>query len=147
MRVPASGRNSSRATVSASRQGGGAPAIPFSDLLQTEREADQLRARLDKLYQQAVALAERISLASPLSEWEDFRQSVAAYLSEVRKSFQMKRSQVWDRRGNQRLLLLVEKADQELVELSLEFLNQTQTDLDFLERLKKLKGLLLDIRS
>jgi uncharacterized protein YaaR (DUF327 family) len=102
---------------------------------------------LDKLYQQAVALAERISLASPLSEWEDFRQSVAAYLSEVRKSFQMKRSQVWDRRGNQRLLLLVEKADQELVELSLEFLNQTQTDLDFLERLKKLKGLLLDIRS
>lgn len=146
MKVPATGRNRSRATASALKQPGGAPAIPFSALLQNEQES-QLRVKLDKLYQQVMDLAEQISLSSPLSEWDEFRQVVAEFLLEVRKSFQLKRSQVWDHYGNHRLLLLVEQADRELVALGLDFLNQAQGDLQFLERLKRLKGMLIDIRS
>lgn len=147
MKVSASRRNSSRATaLASSRQAGGAPAIPFSRMLQSEEES-LFRARLDKLYHEVLELADRLAFSSPLSEWESFRQGVASYLAEVRKSFRLRRAQVWDSFGNQRLLLLVEQADQELIALSLDFLSEAKNDLQFLERIKKLKGLLLDIRS
>lgn len=147
MKVPPSRQNGSRAAVPASSgQAGKAPAIPFSAYLQGEGEALR-KARLDKLHQDLMAMAERLSLASPLSEWESFRQGVAAYLAEVKKHYLSRRSRIPDRAGNQRLLVLIEQADQELSALSLEFLSSAQDDLDVLARLKRLTGLLLDIRS
>jgi len=113
----------------------------------TDYRLAEHQAVLDKLFVKLEAMMEVISTTTSLLEWEKFRSLVLAYLEEVKNGYRLRKQIAWDPRGNQKLLVLVEAANQELVELGLAFLERADDNLRFLARLKRLKGLLLDMRS
>lgn len=145
MRVRETRGNRSRATA-APWQAGRAPATAFSTTLQQS----QLIAHnelLHGLFLEVEQAANSLSRTTPLLEWEAFRTLVTDYLSEVKAGYQLRREAAWDREGNQRLLVLIDAANQELVELGIAFIERQDDNLAFLARVKRLTGLLLDMKS
>lgn len=141
------GSRSRTGVPAATTQSGKPPAIPFSRALQAEQQT-LLGQQLDKLWKIIEDQSSNLSLSSPLADWETYRQAVRDYLKTIKEnSYCLRREQSWDRSGNQKVLMLVDEADQELVALGTEFLKREADNLQFLERIKRLKGMLLDMRS
>jgi uncharacterized protein YaaR (DUF327 family) len=105
------------------------------------------REALDTLFAELDRAADELSSTTSLLEWEAFRALVLDYLNEVKVGYRLRRQVAWDLQGNQRLLVLVEAANEELVELGTAFIQQHNDNLAFLARVKRLKGLLLDMKS
>lgn len=146
MRVRRTQGNRSRATAPTARwQSGRAPATAFSEALRNSELAAH-QELLSWLYGEVEQAADRLSATSSLLEWEAFRDLVINYLNEVKAGFRLRKQAAWDRQGNQRLLVLIDAANQELVELGIAFLQRQTDHLAFLARLKRLKGLLLDMK-
>lgn len=147
MRVRGTRGNRSRATAPvAPWQTGRAPATAFSATLNNT----QLSAHnelLNDLFVELEQAANGLSATASLLEWESFRALVVNYLNEVKAGYRLRRQAAWDREGNQRLLVLIDAANHELVELGIAFLERQDDNLAFLARVKRLKGLLLDMRS
>lgn len=147
MRVRGTRGNRSRATAPAALwQRGRASATAFSTTLMD----NQLLAHkeiLDNLFVELDKVADELSSTTSLLEWETFRALVLEYLNEVKVGYRLRRQAAWDLQGNQRLLVLVEAADKELVELGMAFIERQDDNLAFLARVKRLKGLLLDMKS
>lgn len=147
MRVRETRGNRSRATApAASWQTGRAPATAFSATLQQSQLAAH-NELLHGLLLEVERAANGLSRTTPLLEWEAFRALVTDYLNEVKAGYQLRREAAWDREGNQRLLVLIDAANQELVELGITFIERQDDNLAFLARVKRLTGLLLDMKS
>ena len=128
------------------RPTGGGSATGFLSTLQ-KRQADDHEARLEQLYDKLVTSSQEISLNASLLTWESFRTSARDYLNEVRGAFKLRREVLLDREGNQRLVVLVDVADRELAELGEAFMKKEGDNLAFLAKVKRLLGLLLDMKS
>ncbi len=147
MRVRGTRGNRSRATAPAAPwQTGRAPATAFSATLSSSQLAAH-NALLNELYTELEQAADKLSPTTSLIEWEAFRALVLDYLNEVKAGYRLRKQAAWDPRGNQRLLVLVDAVDQELVELGTMFIEQQNDNFAFLNRVKRLKGLLLDMKS
>ncbi len=147
MKVRRTRENRSRATAPTARlQSGRAPATAFSTALRNSQLAAH-QELLNRLYREVEQAANRLTATSSLLEWEAFRALVINYLNEVKAGFRLRKQAAWDKQGNQRLLVLIDAANQELVELGMAFLERQTDHLAFLARVKRLKGLLLDMKS
>lgn len=147
MKISRTRGDRSRVTAPAeSWQAGRAPATAFSDALMAQQGAMHAEL-LDAMYDTLAVMADELDTTSPLLQWEAFRDLVLEYLAEVKNGYRLKKRTVWDQRGNQRLLVLVEEANEELVSLGIAFLQREGDKLQFLARVKRLKGLLLDMKS
>lgn len=145
MRVRRTRGGGSRATVSASGQRA-ASATSFSHVMHA-RQLEAHQKQLEELYSRLEVLADSMSATTPLQDWENFRSLVYAHLNEVKAGYYLRKELAWDLRGNKRLLVLIEIVDRELVELGLSFIERQDDNLAFLARVKRLKGLLLDLKS
>lgn len=147
MRVRSTRIDRSRATVAAaSLQAGRAPATAFSQAL-LDRQLAAHQAMLKDLCAALEAQADHLSATTSLLEWETFRTSVLAYLQEVQSGYSLRKQAAWDPEGNQRLLVLVDATNQELIELGMAFIEKQNDNWAFLARVKRLKGLLIDLKS
>ncbi len=148
LRVSANREGRSRTGVpAANMQPGKPPAIPFSQALQSERH-HLLAQELDKLWVIIEEQGSSLTRSSPFEQWERYRQAVRDYLTAIKENcYCMRREQIWDRSGSQKLLLLVEEADKELLAVGNAFLEKQGNNLLFLARIQRLKGMLLDMRS
>lgn len=147
MRVRGTRGNRSRATAPAAPwQTGRAPATAFSTTLINSQLAAH-NELLAELFAELDLAANGLSGTTSLVEWEAFRALVLSYLSEVKAGYRLRKQAAWDPQGNQRLLVLIEAANQQLIELGMIFIEQQNDNLAFLNRVKRLKGLLLDMKS
>lgn len=147
MRVRGTRGNRSRATAPAAPwQTGRASATAFSAALSNSQLAAH-NELLNELFIELDQAANGLSATTSLVEWEAFRALVLNYLNEVKAGYRLRKQAAWDPRGNQRLLVLIDAADQELVELGMAFIERQNDNFAFLNRVKRLKGLLLDMKS
>lgn len=147
MRVSTRGVQGTRSGFSSRNSQLDAASMSFASKLSTTQEA-MARDALKTLYLEIESLSGSLSLGSPLTEWERYRQMVVRYLDEIKKHcFSLRRNRFWDNIGNQRSLLLIEKIDEELLALNEIFLTQEGGNLAFLARMERLKGLLFDLRT
>lgn len=142
MRIAKTG--SRRESVAQSRRRKSAPAAPtFGELLQTEQVGElDLAAALREVDAHAQKLKESPVMENLLRYKRKVRE-VLHYL--VKNSYEVQENSFYDPLGRRRLLVVVEKIDEKLEELTRDFLTRHSSPLDLVSRLDEIRGLLLDL--
>ncbi|WP_010632692.1 YaaR family protein [Sporolactobacillus vineae] len=119
------------------------PPMSFERTLAERREAadaDVLRALLGKVDDQA----ERIAAIRTIHEVQAYKKCVQAFLEEaVRSGLKTEQSRSWQRGGARQTL--VRTINQKLIQLTNDLLDRNRNELDLLQRLDEIRGLLINL--
>lgn len=145
MRVPKAGsRRDGSITQSRRKKGIHQAERTFSEHLQVEQTGEiNLLAALEEIDQ----YAKRFKKSPVLENLLAYKRKVRAILLFlVNSSYDVKENNFYDPQGRRRLLVLVDRVDQKLEDLTREFLNKHNDPLDLVSRLDEIRGLLLDLQ-
>ncbi|GFN36737.1 YaaR family protein [Tepidimicrobium xylanilyticum] len=110
--------------------------------IEQERIREQLRILYDKIEIQSEKLRDKLFIEDLI----EYKKLVKEFLDvTVNNSHVFYKENSLDRRGRHRVYSLVKKVDNELDELTKDFLNIEENRIKILKRLEDIKGLLLDI--
>ena len=113
-----------------------------------ELEQDQIRNELKVLYDQIEAQSNRLQDRLFIDDLINYKKLVKEFLNlTVNNSHVFFKENSLDRRGRHRIYSLVKKVDQELDELTQEFLDIENKRLNILKRLNDITGILMDIMT
>lgn len=116
----------------------------FSELLRLEQvEELNLPAALEEIDEYARRFKESPILENLLAYKRKVR---AILLFFVEHSYGVQENSFYDPRGRRRLLVIVERIDQKLEELTRDFLDRHSSPLELVSRLDEIRGLLMDLQ-
>ncbi|MCF6466578.1 YaaR family protein [Clostridium sp. Cult2] len=111
-----------------------------------EIEQEHIREQLKVLYGRIEAQSEKLQDKLFIEDLIQYKKLVKEFLDiTVNNSHVFYKENSLDRRGRHRVYSLVKKVDNELDELTKDFLNIENNRIRILKRLDNIKGLLLDI--
>lgn len=111
-----------------------------------EIEQEQIREQLKALYDKIELQSDKLRDKLFIEDLMEYKKLVREFLDvTVNNSHIFYQENSLDRRGRHRIYSLVKKVDNELDELTRDFLNIEENRLRILKRLEDIKGLLLDI--
>lgn len=112
----------------------------------TKVSGDALQERLSTLMDEINAQSKKIEKNLHLNEILKYKKLVKDFLNlTVNNSHNFSKNSFLDRRGRHRVLSTVKKVDNELEQLTKDFLSKEKGGLKVLKRMEGIKGLLLDI--
>ncbi|MBU5256538.1 YaaR family protein [Tissierella praeacuta] len=113
-----------------------------------ELEQDQIRAELKSLYDKIETQSDKLSDKLFIDDLIQYKKLVREFLNiTVNNSHVFFKENSLDRRGRHRIYSLVKKVDQELDELTQEFLDLENKRINILKRLNDIQGILMDIMT
>ena len=113
-----------------------------------ELEQDQIRTELKNLYDKIESQSSKLSDKLFIDDLISYKKLVKEFLNiTVNNSHVFFKENSLDRRGRHRVYLLVKKVDQELDELTQEFLDMENKRINILKRLSDIQGILMDIMT
>lgn len=111
-----------------------------------ELEQEKIRTELKSLYDKIEDHSNRLSNKLFIDDLISYKKLVKEFLNiTVNNSHVFFKENSLDRRGRHRIYSLVKKVDQELDELTQEFLDLENKRLNILKRLNDIQGILMDI--
>lgn len=113
-----------------------------------ELEQDQIRTELKNLYEKIESQSSKLSDKLFIDDLINYKKLVKEFLNiTVNNSHVFFKENSLDRRGRHRVYSLVKKVDQELDELTQEFLDMENKRINILKRLNDIQGILMDIMT
>ncbi|WP_313755803.1 YaaR family protein [Tissierella sp.] len=113
-----------------------------------ELEQDQIRTELKSLYDKIETQSDKLSNKLFIDDLIQYKKLVREFLNiTVNNSHIFFKENSLDRRGRHRVYSLVKKVDQELDELTQEFLDLENKRINILKRLNDIQGILMDIMT
>ncbi len=113
-----------------------------------ELEQENIRVELNSIYTEIESQQEKLSEKLFIDDLIEYKKLVKEFLNiAVNNSHVFFKENSLDRRGRHRVYSLVKKVDQELDELTKDFLDIENKRLNILKRLDDIKGILLDINT
>ncbi|MDR7857417.1 YaaR family protein [Tissierella sp.] len=113
-----------------------------------ELEQDQIRIELKALYDKIETQSNKLSDKLFIDDLINYKKLVKEFLNiTVNNSHVFFKESSLDRRGRHRIYSLVKKVDQELDELTQEFLDIENKRINILKRLNDIQGILMDIMT
>lgn len=111
-------------------------------------EQEKIRAELNSIYTQIEIQQEKLSEKLFIDDLISYKKLVKEFLNiAVNNSHVFFKENSLDRRGRHRIYSLVKKVDQELDELTKDFIDIENKRLNILKRLDDIRGMLLDINT
>lgn len=111
-----------------------------------ELEQEQIRTELKSLYDKIETQSNKLSDKLFIDDLINYKKLVKEFLNiTVNNSHVFFKENSLDRRGRHRIYSLVKKVDQELDELTQEFLDLENKRINILKRLNDIQGILMDI--
>lgn len=113
-----------------------------------ELEQEEIRIELKSLYDKIETQSNKLSNKLFIDDLINYKKLVKDFLNiSVKNSHIFFKENSLDRRGRHRIYSLVKKVDQELDELTQEFLDMENNRIDILKRLSEIQGILMDIMT
>ncbi len=127
------------------KRGTQSAAAPFESFLKETGQAES-RATLNGLLERITELGERIAHRRDINDVKKYRQLVSDFLDEaMRSTYQADRDRSFDGRGRLREYSTVKKINAELEELTGAVLDDQRGNLEILQQLGTIRGLLVDL--
>lgn len=113
-----------------------------------ELEQESIRIELKSLYEKIETTAGKLSDKLFIDDLISYKKLVREFLNiAVNNSHVFFKENSLDRRGRHRIYSLVKKVDQELDELTQEFIDLESNRLNILKKLNHIQGILMDIMT
>ena len=113
-----------------------------------ELEQEQIRTELKGLYEKIENQTDKLSEKLFIDDLIQYKKLIKEFLSiAVNNSHVFFKENSLDRRGRHRIYSLVKKVDQELDELTKEFIDIEKNRINILKRLDEVQGMLVDIMT
>lgn len=113
-----------------------------------ELEQDQIKTELKNLYDKIESQSSKLSDKLFIDDLINYKKLVKEFLNiTVNNSHIFFKENSLDRRGRHRVYSLVKKVDQELDELTQDFLDIENKRINILKRLNDIQGILMDIMT
>lgn len=107
---------------------------------------DGLQERLNGMLEEIVRQGEIISKRKDIKDMRKYRTSIKAFLNEVlSRSHEFSRENFLDKRGRHRVYGIIRLVDENLDKLAEALVNDEHDNIEILNRIGEIKGLLLDI--
>lgn len=111
-------------------------------------EQEHIRAELNSIYEEIESQSSKLSERLFIDDLIMYKQLVKEFLNvSVNNSHVFFKENSLDRRGRHRVYSLVKKVDEELDELTKDFVDIEGKRINILKRLEDIKGILLDIMT
>lgn len=118
---------------------------PFVDKLH-QVEKKLWRGRLDQLLNKIHTQGSVLAKNRSLKELKKYKTLVKSFMEEaIDSSLQLNKNSSWSQRGRHQLLIIVEKVDQRVEELTELMIAEEKDTLAILDKLDEIKGLLVDL--
>lgn len=110
-------------------------------------QGTHLQQKMENLLKEIENQGKRLSESQTLKELKKYKEMIKNFLSEaVRKTYALKDEATWDRRGRHKVYTTIEKVNQKLEDLTTAVLGQQENQLDLLQRVDEIRGLLVDMK-
>lgn len=127
------------------KRGAQGAAAPFESILQEKGRADS-RETLNRLLERIAEQGERIARRRDINDVRKYRELVSDFLEEaMRSTYQADRDRSFDGRGRLREYSTVRRINGELESLARNVLDEQRGNLEILEQLGTIRGLLVDL--
>lgn len=127
------------------KRGAQGAVAPFESVLQEKGRADSKDA-LNRLLERITEQGELIARRRDINDVKKYREMVADFLDEaMRSTYQSDRDRSFDSRGRLREYSTVRKINGELESLARNVLDEQRGNLEILEQLGTIRGLLIDL--
>ncbi len=118
----------------------------FKFMLVSNIEEKELQGRLTGLMKQIDEQGQKIARHMDVSDMKKYRSLVKEFMNEVvNRSHEFSRENFLDRRGRHRVYGIVKLVDKNLDELAQELVKDEKDNMEILNKVGEIKGLLLDI--
>lgn len=118
----------------------------FKFMLVSNIEEKDLQNKLNSLMEEIDKQGERIAKHMDVADMRKYRSLVKEFMNEVvNRSHEFSRENFLDRRGRHRIYGIVKLVDKNLDELAQELVKDEKDNLEILNKVGEIKGLLLDI--
>ena len=118
----------------------------FKFMLASNVEEAELQARLQGLMEEITEQGERLYKRRDVRDMKRYRGLIKEFLNEVvSRSHSFSRENFLDKRGRHRVYGIIRLIDENLDELAQELVKDETDNLDILNKIGEIKGLLLDI--
>lgn len=110
--------------------------------LETINYEEKIRTLADKIQSQGKKLEKK----ADIRDLKVYKQLISEFLDEaIAHSHKFTKKNYLDRRGRHRVYAIINKINQELIELTNEVLKAEQDNLSILKKLEDIRGLILDL--
>lgn len=118
----------------------------FKFMLASHIEESELQARLSTLMEEITREGEKLAKRRDVKDMRHYRGLVKSFLNEiVTHSHSFSRENFLDRRGRHRVYGIIRLVDENLDQLAQELMKDEKDNLEILNRIGEIRGLLLDI--
>ena len=118
----------------------------FKFMLVSNIQEKDLQNKLNGLMEEIDRQGERISKHMDVADMKKYRGLVKEFMNEViNRSHEFSRENFLDRRGRHRVYGIVKLVDKNLDELAQELVKEEKDNLEILNKVGEIKGLLLDL--
>lgn len=118
----------------------------YGDL--TKAQSDLSQEKLKELLDKITAQGKRLGEVPTYSELKAYRELVRSFLSEtVSRAYTLESQAGWDRHGRQKIYTTVKKIDAELAGLTEDVRFGQERQLQIMNRLDAIRGMLVDLYS
>jgi len=117
----------------------------FSDFLHEEREKNS-KELLTKRLQEIDEQGKKFVQSRNLKELKKYKELIKTYMDEaVKASIRMEEQLSYDRYGRSKKMKIIKEVDKKLTELTEMILQQERNQIEFLNRIGEIKGLLINL--
>ncbi|TCL00037.1 hypothetical protein EDC19_0017 [Natranaerovirga hydrolytica] len=118
----------------------------FEFTLISKIEESDLKNRLNHLLEEINDQGEKISKHMDVKDMKKYRELIKDFMNEVvTRSHKFSRENFLDRRGRHRVYGIVKRVDENLDELASELIKDEKNQLNILNKVDEIRGLLLDV--
>lgn len=118
----------------------------FKFTLTSHIQEAELQARLNTLMEEITMQGNKISKRKDIRDMKKYRGLIKEFLNEVvSRSHNFSRENFLDRKGRHRVYGIIRMVDEKLDELAKELVSEESDNIDILNKIGEIRGLLLDI--
>lgn len=120
----------------------------FKFTLLSQIEAGELQDKLTEMIQDITKQGQKIAEHMDIRDLKVYRSMISNFLNEVvANSHQFSRENFLDRRGRHRVYGVIRQVNDKLDELAKELISSEKNQVDILDRIGEIQGLVLDIAT
>lgn len=120
----------------------------FKFTLLSQIEASELQDKLQEMVEDITKQGQKIAEHMDIRDLKVYRSMISNFLSEiVSNSHEFSRENFLDRRGRHRVYGIVRQVNDKLDELARELLKSEKNQVDILDKIGEIQGLVLDIAT
>ncbi|MFP4697631.1 MAG: YaaR family protein [Eubacteriales bacterium] len=119
---------------------------PFKFTLMSKIEESELKNRLKHLVDEINVQGDKIAKHMDIKDMKKYRELIKDFMNEVlTRSHKFSRENFLDRRGRHRVYGIVKLVDKNLDELANELIKEEKNNINILNKVDEIRGLLLDV--